>query len=312
MHDHDHFPADSSDSRQKKRALKTVLVITVFFTGVEIVGGVLTGSLALLADAGHMLSDNMSLALALFAVWLADRPPSSTRSFGYKRAEILAALVNGVALVVVAGWIFYEAIQRLSDPPDVLGGWMLLVACIGLGANIVGAVILYRSQGESLNVKAAFRHVLGDLAGSVGAIIAAVIIITSGWLYADPIIGMLIGVLVLASSWLILKESLRILLEATPTDIDSSDVGQNMVLVEGVEDVHDLHIWTITSGFPALTAHVLVGRDCDCHQLRRGLEKLLLTKYGVRHTTLQVDHVHDENNLVDADGLKDPGREKSA
>ena len=307
MHDHDHFPADSSDSRQKKRALKAVLVITVFFTGVEIVGGILTGSLALLADAGHMLSDNMALALALFAVWLADRPPSSTRSFGYKRAEILAALVNGAALVAVAGWIFYEAIQRLSDPPDVLGGWMLLVATIGLGANIVGAIILYRSQGESLNVKAAFRHVLGDLAGSVGAMIAAAIIITTGWLYADPIIGVLIGILVLASSWLILKESLRILLEATPTDIDSSDVGHSMVSVEGVEDVHDLHIWTITSGFPALTAHVLVGRDCDCHQLRRQLEKLLLTKYGVRHTTLQVDHVHDGNNLVDADGLKNPG-----
>lgn len=187
---------------------------------------------------------------------------------------------------------------------------MLVVAMIGLGANIAGAVILYRSQIESLNVKAAFRHVLSDLAGSAGAIVAAIVIVTTGWLYADPIIGMLIAVLILASSWLILKESLRILLEATPSDIDSSEVGQNMVSIEGVEEVHDLHIWTITSGFPSLTAHVLVGRDCDCHQLRRELEKLLLGKHGIRHTTLQVDHVHEEGNMVDAGQLTQAPEER--
>ena len=303
MHEHGHSPTGGGDSRQKKRALGSVLAITIFFTGVEIVGGLLTGSLALLADAGHMLSDNMALGLALFAVWLAERPPSSTRSFGYKRAEILAALVNGVALVVIAGWIFYEAINRLSDPPDVLGGWMLLVATIGLGANIVGAIILYRSQGESLNVRAAFMHILGDLAGSVGAMIAAGVIITTGWLYADPIISMLIAVLVLASSWMILRESVKILLEATPTGIDSDEVGQCMVAVDGVAEVHDLHIWTITSGFTALSAHVLVGPSEDCHLCRRKIESHLSEQYGIDHTTLQVDHVHDRNNLVDADQL---------
>ncbi len=303
MHEHGHSPTGAGDSRQKKRALGYVLAITIFFTGVEIVGGLLTGSLALLADAGHMLSDNMALGLALFAVWLAERPPSSTRSFGYKRAEILAALVNGVALVVIAGWIFYVAINRLSDPPEVLGGWMLLVATIGLGANIAGAIILYRSQGESLNVKAAFMHILGDLAGSVGAMIAAGVIITTGWLYADPIISMFIAVLVLASSWMILRESVRILLEATPTGIDSDEVGQCMVAVDGVAEVHDLHIWTITSGFTALSAHVLVGPSEDCHLCRREIESHLSKQYGIDHSTLQVDHIQEGNNLIDAGDL---------
>src|ERR687885_730698 len=223
-----------------KRALAIVLGFTALFLGVEVVGGFLTGSLALLADAGHMLSDVLSLGLALFAVWLADRPVTPNKSFGYKRAEILAALFNGVTLVAISIWIFVEAYRRFQDPPEILGGWMLTVAVLGLLVN-------------------------------------------------------LIGLLVLGSSWKLLRDPVNVLLEQTPRGINANEVGKNMAGIAGVEEVHDLHIWTITSGFPALSAHVLVGRDEDCHARRRDLEELLAREYGIEHTTLQVDHVGDHH-----------------
>jgi cobalt-zinc-cadmium efflux system protein len=241
-----------------------------------------------------MLSDAASIALALFASWLAARPATAQRSFGYRRAEILAALANGVALVAVSIWIFIEAFDRLSDPPRILGGWVLVVAIVGLVINLVAAAILARATGESLNVLAAYRHVLADLAGSVGVIAAALIILTTGWRYADPLIGAGIGVLVLASSWTILRDSVSILLESTPPGIDAGDVGRRMAELEGVVEVHDLHIWTITSGFPALSAHVLVRADDDCHARRRELEAILTDEFGLRHTTLQVEHVTEQ------------------
>jgi cobalt-zinc-cadmium efflux system protein len=277
------------------RALAIVFVLTTAFTVAEIVGGLVTGSLALLADAGHMLSDDFSLGLALLAVWLAGRPATPQRSFGYKRAEILAALANGVTLIAISIWIFYEAFQRFMDPPEILGGWMLAVAVSGLAVNVVGMMILSRSGGESLNVQGALRHVLADLFGSIGAIAASLVIIFTGWRYADPIISVLIGFLVLGSSWKLLRDSINILLEATPQGIDANEVGAKMAEAEGVEEVHDLHVWTITSGFPALAAHVLVGRDENCHARRRDLEELLAREYGIEHTTLQVDHVGDHH-----------------
>jgi cobalt-zinc-cadmium efflux system protein len=285
-HSHDHGNAD-------RRALAIVFALTAGFMVVEIVGGLLTGSLALLADAGHMLSDAVSLGVALFAVWLAARPATPQRSFGYKRAEILAALFNGVTLVAISVWIFYEAFRRLSEPPEILGGPMLAVAFVGLLVNVAGAAILARSGGESLNVQGALRHVLADLAGSVGAIAASVVIITTGWVYADPLISVLIGLLVLGSSWRLLRDSVNVLLEQAPRGLDAEEVGTSMVGMPGVEEVHDLHVWTITSGFPALAAHVLVGRNQDCHARRRDLEKLLANDFGIEHTTLQVDHVGD-------------------
>jgi cobalt-zinc-cadmium efflux system protein len=287
-HDHEY-------GEENRRALALVLALTVGFTVVEIIGGLLTGSLALLADAGHMLSDNFSLGLALFAAWLAQRPATPNRSFGYRRAEILAALANGVTLVAVSIWVFVEAYSRLSDPPEVLGGSMLLVAALGLLVNAAGAIILYRSGGQSLNVQGAMRHVFADALGSVGAIVAAAVIILTGWRYADPIISVAIGVLILGSSWKLLKDSTNILLEATPSNLDATKVGQKMASAEGVVEVHDLHIWTITSGFPALSAHVLVGSHEDCHARRRELEDLLAHEYGVSHTTLQVDHISDHH-----------------
>lgn len=281
------------DRGQNMRPLAITLALTTTFMVAEVIGGLLTGSLALLADAGHMLSDSASLALALFAFWLSGRPATPERSFGYKRAEILAALANGVTLVAISIWIFIEAYRRFQDPPEILGGWMMLVAVIGLFVNVAGAFILSRSEGESLNLQGALRHVLADVAGSVGAISAALIIIFTGWRYADPLISVLIGLLVLGSSWTLLRDSVNILLEATPRGIDANEVGKQMAASDGVVEVHDLHIWTITSGFPALAAHVLVGRKDDCHARRRDLEEMLAHKYGIEHTTLQVDHAGD-------------------
>jgi cobalt-zinc-cadmium efflux system protein len=284
---HFHGP-ESGDREADKRALAIALALTATYTVAEIVGGWLTGSLALLADAGHMLSDNVSIALALFAVWIAAKPPTPERTYGFKRVEILAALANGATLVLVSLWIFYEAYQRFQDPPDVLGGWMLAIAVIGLLVNVASAAVL--SRGGSLNIEAAFRHVLADLLGSAGVITAALVIVLTGWLYADPLISVLIGLLILASAWTILRDSIRILLEATPRGLDSIEIGTALASVEGVVDVHDLHVWTITSGFPALSAHVLVRPGDDCHAIRRQLEVLLGERFHIEHTTLQVDH----------------------
>ena len=282
---------------RSRRALGLVLALTVAYTGAEIVGGLLTGSLALLADAGHMLGDSAALALALGAAWLATRPATPERSFGFRRAEILAALANGLALVAIAIWVFVEAIRRLDDPPHVLGGWMLFVAVIGLGVNLAAAWILARTAEENLNVQAAFRHVLADLAASVGVAVAAIVILITGWWQADPIASLAIALLILASSWTILRDSVAILLEATPASIDAEEVGRRMAEVEGVVEVHDLHIWTITSGFPALSAHVLVRRGDDCHLRRRELEHLLASEFRLSHTTLQVEHAGENEGL---------------
>ena len=288
---------DHSYRAGTRRALGLVLALTVAYTGVEIVGGILTGSLALLADAGHMLGDSAALALALGAAWLASRPATPERSFGFRRAEILAALANGLALVLIAIWVFVEAIRRLDNPPEILGGWVLLVAVIGLGVNVAAAGILMRTAEESLNVKAALRHVFADIVGSVGVAVAALVVVTTGWQQADPIAGIAIAGLILASSWTILRDSVLILLEATPAGIDAEEVGRRMAEAEGVVEVHDLHIWTITSGFPALSAHVLVRRGDDCHARRRELQELLAREFQLDHTTLQVEHAGEREGL---------------
>jgi cobalt-zinc-cadmium efflux system protein len=283
--------------RGSRRALGIVLALTVAYTGAEIVGGLLTGSLALLADAGHMLGDSAALTLALGAAWLATRPATPERSYGFRRAEILAALANGLALVAIAIWVFVEAFSRLDNPPRVLGGWMLLVAAIGLGVNLAAARILTRSADENLNVQAALRHVFADIAGSVGVVVAALVVITTGWYQADPIAGLAIALLILASSWTIIRDSVAILLEATPAGIDAEEVGRRMAEADGVVEVHDLHIWTITSGFPALSAHVLVRRGDDCHARRRELQQLLAREFQLDHTTLQVEHAGEREGL---------------
>lgn len=291
-HGHSHGPGAYRGA--DRRALAAAAILTGLFTVVEVVGGILTGSLALLADAGHMLSDSFSLFLALGAVWLAGRPATARRTFGYKRAEILAALVNGAALVVIAGWIVVEAIGRLGDPPGVEGDGMLAVAVAGLIVNVLAAAVLYRAAGDSLNVSAAFRHVIADLLGSIGVIAAALVILTTGWQTADPLISLVIAVLIAISAWSILRDSTEILLEAAPRDLDTEQIGQAMAAMPDVVEVHDLHVWTITSGFPALSAHVLVTADADCHARRWEIERMLQERFDLDHTTLQVDHVPEE------------------
>ena len=291
-HEHTH----DAGSAQNRRALGITLALTASFTVVEVVGGLLTGSLALLADAGHMLSDNLSLGLALFAAWLAGRPETPEKSFGYKRAEILAALANGVTLVAISIWIFVEAFSRLREPPEIPGIPILIIATLGLVVNAAGVIVLSRSGSESLNVQGALRHVIADALGSIGVIFAALVIVLTGWRYADPLASVAIAALILASSWTLLRDSTNVLLEGTPRSIDAKAVGRRMAASDGVAEVHDLHIWEITSGFPALSAHVLVGRSEDCHARRRELEDLLAREYGISHTTLQVDHLGEHES----------------
>ena len=267
-----------------------MLLLTLAFTIVEIAGGLWTGSLALLADAGHMVSDAFAIGLALVAITLARTPTTSRRSFGFQRAEILAAFVNGLALVAVSAWIVWEAVQRLDDPPEILGGWMLAVAVCGLAVNAGSVAILVRSGGDSLNVQAALRHVVADLLGSAGVLVAAVTILVTGWEIVDPLVSIGIAVLIVGSAWSVLRDSTSILMEQTPSGIDADAVARAIVSVQGVTSVHDLHVWRITSGFDALSAHVLVGRGEDCHARRRDVERVLSARFGIDHTTLQVDH----------------------
>ena len=296
--DHGHSHGPGAWRGTDRRALLIAALLTSGFMVAEIVGGLLTDSLALLADAGHMLSDSFSLFLALGAVALAARPATARRTYGYKRAEILAALINGTLLVVVSIWIIVEAINRIGDPPEVLGGWMLVVAVAGLAINLVAAWILSRSAGESLNVKAALRHVLADVAGSIGVILAAVIILITGWELADPIVSIVISILIAGSAWTILRDSVDVLLEAAPPGLDTEKIGYSMAAVRGVDQVHDLHIWQITSGMPMLSAHVLVGAESDCHGIRAELETLLHSEYEIDHTTLQVEHSNPQRPIT--------------
>jgi cobalt-zinc-cadmium efflux system protein len=289
-HAHETHRHEHSRLRSDRRALSIALALISCFFVVEIAVGLLADSLAVLADAGHMLSDAGSLALALFAAWLAGRPPTPQRSFGYRRAEILAALANGVALVVVAVWIFVEAVRRLPDPPDVEGGWVLVVGAVGLVINVSAARVLHRGGSGSLNIRGALLHVLADLLGSVGVIVAGLVVLTTGWELADPLVAMLIAVLIVVSAWRLLSESVGILLEAAPTGMSADEVGHAMLGVPQVVQVHDLHVWTITSGFPALSAHVLVEPGADCHAIRRQIEAVLGERFELAHTTLQVDH----------------------
>ena len=297
-HEHEHGQAGGGHAHgfsgdRGARGLAIALVLNAIYTLIEAVVGFTSGSLALVADAGHNFSDVLALGLALGAVWLAARPATANRSFGYKRAEILAALANALTLVVIAVLIFVEATRRFSSPPDVPGIDLIVVATIGLAINAVGAALVFRRGGENLNLRASFLHLAGDAIGSLGVIAAGVIIITTGWPYADPLFSVLLGVLILASAWTVLRDSVLVLLEASPRGINADTVGRQLAAYPGVVNIHDLHVWEITSGFPALTAHVLVRPGDDCHRIRRELETLLHDRFDIEHTTLQVDHAPD-------------------
>jgi len=271
-----------------RRRLTLAFVITLVVMAVELFGSWLSGSLALLADAGHMLADGAALAIALFAAWIAQRPATPQRSFGFMRLEVFAALVNGAVLILIAIGIGVEAWRRLRAPPAVNGTLLAGVAAIGLLANIVAVAILHRGHEHSLNQRGAYLHVVGDLLGSVGALLAGAIVITTGWTLADPLISVLIGMLVLVSAWRLVKESTDVLLEATPRHIALSEVHERIVSVPGVESVHDLHLWTVTSGVVAMSGHLVVKNPIDNQPILEAVQGRM-RELGIQHVTVQVE-----------------------
>ncbi len=285
-HDHDH----------NQQRLKFALVLTGSYCLVEFVGGVLTHSLALLSDAGHMLSDVSAMGLSLFAAYIATLPVTSQKTFGYYRAEILAALLNGLALWLVAGVIFREAYYRFFSPAEIHGQGMIIVASIGLGVNLVTAWMLHDSHEGNLNMHGVFLHVLSDALGSVGAIVAGVLLLTTGWSWADPVTSVVIGVLILFSSFDIVRESIDILMQATPRHLDLGDIQTTLEAVPGVTRVHDLHVWTLTSGLFTLTAHVVVNGVSDHHALLDAIEQTLQQAFGIDHTTIQLEPQDRQQN----------------
>jgi cobalt-zinc-cadmium efflux system protein len=273
------------------KRLRIALAITVIFLFAEIVAGFWSGSLALLADAGHMLTDAGALSLSLLVLWLGEKPPTPKRTFGYRRMEILAALANGLTLWVTVGVIVHEAYHRFRNPPELLTGPMFWVAVFGLLANLGSAWILRspHDHSHSLNMKGAYLHVLADCWGSVGVIVAALVIWKTGYRQADPLASVLICALILYSSWGLIKESLMVLLEATPSHLDVAKIEETIKSVHGVEDVHDLHVWTITSGFEAMSGHVTVSTGAHGYEILDSVNKLLRDSFGIKHTTIQIE-----------------------
>jgi cobalt-zinc-cadmium efflux system protein len=269
--------------------LKLALAISSIYFFAELIGGFLTNSLALLSDAGHMLSDIAALALSLFAFRIAKRPATVSSTYGYHRAEILAALFNGLTLWLIVGVIFAAAYNRFLDPPAVESYGMMIVASLGLLVNVVAGVILYGSHHHNLNLRGAFLHVVSDALGSVGAIAAGLVMLLTGWYVADPLISILIGLLILHSSWNLVKESLSVLMQAVPKGIRLEDVQQALEEVEGVSKVHDLHVWAVTSDIFTLSAHAVVENGGDFHQVLNGIEDTLKERFNIEHTTIQLE-----------------------
>jgi cobalt-zinc-cadmium efflux system protein len=289
-HDHDHAHRHGPVPGADRRYLSGALALIVAFMAGEVVAGLVARSLALLSDAGHMLTDAASLALALFAMRLAARPPRGGYTYGLKRAEILSAQANGLTLLLAAIWLAVEAVRRLVDPVDVTGGLVLVVALVGIVVNIAATWLVGRANRGSLNVEGAFRHLVTDLVAFIGTAIAAVIILATGFQRADGIATLLVVALMVKAGLGLLAESGRVLLEAAPAGVEPAQVGARLAAVDGVSEIHDLHVWQITSEQPALSAHVLVAPDRDCHAARRAMEELLRAEYHITHTTLQVDH----------------------
>ncbi|HWQ00857.1 MAG TPA: cation diffusion facilitator family transporter [Gaiellaceae bacterium] len=286
MHDHAHEARLKGDRRLLIGALALIAGLMV----AEIVAGIVAGSLALLADAGHLVSDVLALAFAVVAATLATRPAHGRWTYGFRRLEILAAQANGLLLALVGIWIVYGAIRRLVSPEDVQGGVVVVVALAGIAVSLAAAAMLARASRESLNVRGAFLHAATDMLAFVGTAVAGAIILLTGWDRADPIAGLVVAGLMFWAAFGLIRDSTRIFLEASPGNIDPDEVARAIVAVPEVRSVHDLHVWTLTSGFPVLSAHVLVSPGADCHGLRRQLEELLAERFDLEHTTLQVEH----------------------
>lgn len=277
-----------------RRWLTIALTLITAFMAVEVVIGVVASSLALISDAAHMLTDAASIVLALIAMRLAARPARGGYTYGLKRAEILSAQANGLTLLLLGAWLAYEAVHRLIDPPAVEGGLMLVTALAGIVVNVIAAWCLSRANRSSLNVEGAYQHVLNDLFAFIGTAVAALVVVTTGFARADAIATLVVVALMVKAGYGLLRESGRIFLEAAPAHVNPDELGDQLVSQACVVEVHDLHVWQITSGQTALSAHVLVEPGGDCHAVRRDLEELLRHEHGITHTTLQVDHAPED------------------
>jgi cobalt-zinc-cadmium efflux system protein len=283
---HDHSHRGSEDARR----LGIALGLIVAFMVAEVVVGILAHSLALLSDAAHMLTDAGALTLSLVVLRLAARPARGNRTFGLWRSEILSAQANGAALLVLAGLIVYGAIRRLVSPPDTHGGAVLVVALVGIGVNLLATWQLSGANRRSLNIEGSFQHVLNDLYAFIATAVAGAVILATGWVRADPVAALFVAALMLHASWRLLRDSGRVLLDIAPVGLPVNEIGRAMAAYPGVVEVHDLHVWEVTTEFPTLSAHVLVEPGADCHGIRRELEALLRDRFGLEHTTLQVEH----------------------
>ena len=289
-HDHDHNAAGHSHGSGNQRAVGLAAILTGGFMIAEVVGGVLSGSLALIADAGHMLTDFVALSLAWFAFHLAKRPASWQTTYGFDRFSVLAALVNGLSLFLIAAWICFEAFKRLNEPVEVLGGTMLLIAVGGLIVNILAFWILTRGEKDNLNIKAAILHVAGDLLGSVGAIIASLVIIYTGWTPIDPILSVFVAIIILRSAWHVVRESGHILLEGAPRGFDRRKLIEDLEAeLSGVIKVHHVHAWSITQERPMITLEVDVNEHADIGQIKMAVKKLLQERFAIAHSTVEIN-----------------------
>jgi cobalt-zinc-cadmium efflux system protein len=296
-HDHSHHHHAVARAGDHRRLWIALGLILALMAG-EVVAGFVAGSLALLSDAAHMLTDAAAIALALFAGHLARRPPRGGYTYGLRRAEILSAQANGATLLALAAVIGFEAIRRIVDPPTVEGGLVLAVALVGVAVNVAATWVLAGANRDSLNVEGAFQHILTDLFAFVATAVAGAVILLTGFGQADGIAALIVAALMTRAGWGLLRDSGRILLEGAPRGIDPDAVAAALAAEPDVVGVHDLHVWEVTSGFPALTAHVLLEPDCDCHQRRRDFETLLHDRFGIDHTTIQVDHAHAEQGPI--------------
>lgn len=286
---HAHGTIPLTAAGQHKSKLAGALALTTTFMILEVIGGFWTGSLALLADAAHMLTDAGGLALALVAIRFSEKPATPQRTYGYVRTEVLSALANAVVLIVLSIYILYEAYQRFLNPPDILGGPMLIVAVVGLIVNLISMRLLSAASSESLNVKGAYFEVLGDMLGSLGVIVAAAVVMLTGWKLADPIIGAGIGLFIVPRTWVLLKQAVHILLEGTPPEVDINLLEQSLLGIEGVEAVHDLHVWTLTSGLDALSCHIVVRDMASARSVLVAANTALDEKFGLTHSTIQIE-----------------------
>lgn len=289
-HGHSHGHTHGHTHTGNKKALLSAFLLIAAFMIVEVIGGILTNSLALLSDAGHMLSDAAALGLSFYAIKLGEKQVSQEKTYGYKRFEIIAAALNGITLVVIALYIFFEATRRLFDPPEVQSTGMLLISVIGLVVNIIAAWMLMKGdKDENLNVRSAFLHVLGDMLGSVGAIVAALLIMLFDWGIADPIASIIVAVLILVSGFRVTKDSFHILMEGAPSQIDMKQVKEALGRIPMVKEVHDLHIWTITSGYPVLSCHMTMFDDGVQDEILSQSQKILHDEFDIEHSTIQVE-----------------------